>query len=207
MNKKNVYYLTAGLLAVVIFASDFLNTDLFKAGYQNFSVWFVLSIFAFACGWLMNKTLGYVYGGKVIFAVIVASSFVTVLLISFFNEYFGLTNLIAENMILYILRNITLGSMAFFGMAVCEVVHYQREHEHSQTKMDNYERVSEVSQKEAKLIVEDAKLKSEKMLYEAQKNLKDIVNIKNEVESRIKEFIAAERDLIKKYEKEDEKDK
>jgi len=113
MDKKKIYYSTPGLLTVIIFASNFLSTDLFKAGYQNFSVWFVLSVFAFACGWLINKTLGYNHGGKIVFSVIVASAFVSILMISLFSEYFGLSALLVENMILYILRNITLGSMAF----------------------------------------------------------------------------------------------
>ncbi len=199
-----MYYLTPALLAVIIFASNFLSTDLFKAGYQNFSVWFVLSVFSFACGWLMNKTLGYVHGGKVVFAVIVASSFISVVLISFFNEYFGVNNLIAENMVLYILRNITLGAMAFFGMAVCEVIHYQREHRQLNSTVNTYEKTIEVAQKEAKIIFEEAKLKSEKMIYEAQKNLQSILDIKNQIESRIKEFIAAEKDLINKHEKEED---
>jgi len=204
LKRKNVYYLTPALLAVIIFASNFLSTDLFKAGYQNFSVWFVLSVFSFACGWLMNKTLGYVHGGKVVFAVIVASSFISVVLISFFNEYFGVNNLIAENMVLYILRNITLGAMAFFGMAVCEVIHYQREHRQLNSTVNTYEKTIEVAQKEAKIIFEEAKLKSEKMIYEAQKNLQSILDIKNQIESRIKEFIAAEKDLINKHEKEED---
>ncbi|MFA3783016.1 hypothetical protein ABRY23_08140 [Melioribacteraceae bacterium 4301-Me] len=204
MKRKNIYYLTPALLAIIVFASNFLSTDLFKAGYQNFSVWFVLSIFSFACGWLINKTLGYVHGGKVVFAVIVASAFISVLLISFFNEYFGVNNLIVENMILYILRNITLGAMAFFGMAICEVIHYRHGFANAQNKNEEYEKTIELAQKEAKIILEDAKLKAEKILYEAQKNLQSIIDAKNEMESRIKELIAAEKDLINKYEKEEE---
>ncbi|MDP3580611.1 MAG: hypothetical protein Q8S39_01675, partial [Ignavibacteria bacterium] len=59
IDKKSYYYLTPALLVIIIFSSNFLSTDLFKAGYSNFSVWFVLSLFSFACGWLINKTLGY----------------------------------------------------------------------------------------------------------------------------------------------------
>lgn len=202
--RKPIYYATAGLLAVIMFASNFLSTDLFKAGYQNFSVWFVLSVFSFACGWLMNKTLGYNHGGKVIFSVIVASAFISILLVSIFSEYFGLSELIVENMILFVLRNITLGSMALFGMVVSELIIIQKEGEGNKNKLEEIRRLMANTQREAKLIVEDARLKSEQMLYETQQTIDDMIERKNLIEIRLKEFISAEKDLIKKYESDEE---
>lgn len=203
MDKKKIYYSTPGLLTVIIFASNFLSTDLFKAGYQNFSVWFVLSVFAFACGWLINKTLGYNHGGKIVFSVIVASAFVSILMISLFSEYFGLSALLVENMILYILRNITLGSMAFFGMAICELIILQRNSERA--KVVQYDGSKEVAnaQKEAQILIDEAKLKSEKMLYHTQQKVDEMVEKKNQIERRLKEFIASERELIKNYQSEE----
>lgn len=202
--RKPIYYTTAGLLAVIMFASNFLSTDLFKAGYQNFSVWFVLSVFSFACGWLMNKTLGYNHGGKVIFSVIVASAFISILLVSIFSEYFGLSELIVENMILFVLRNITLGSMALFGMAVSELIIIQKDGEGNKNKLEEVRRLMANTQREAKLIIEDARLKSEQMLYETQQTIDDMIERKNLIEIRLKEFISAEKDLIKKYESDEE---
>lgn len=204
IEKKPIYYATAGLLAVIIFASNFLSTDIFQAGYQNFSVWFVLSIFSFACGWLINKTLGYVHGGKVLFAVIVASAFISVFLISFFSEYFGLSDLLVENMILYILRNITLGAMSFFGMAICEIILMQKESESGKNKAEELKRLLTNAQREAQIMIEDARLKSERMLYEAQQAADEVIERKAQVEYRLKEFISAERELIKKYKSEEE---
>jgi hypothetical protein len=203
-NRKPIYYATAGLLAVIIFASNFLSTDLFKAGYQNFSVWFVLSIFSFACGWLMNKTLAYNHGGKVIFSVIVASVFISILLVSIFSEYFGLSELIVENMILYVLRNITLGSMALFGMVVCELLILQKESVGNKNKLEEIRRLMANTHHEAKLIIEDARLKSEQMLYETQQTIDDMIERKNLIEIRLKELISTEKELIKKYESEEE---
>lgn len=47
---KKYYYLTPLLLGVLIFASNFLHTDIFKFGELNFAVWFIISLFCFACG-------------------------------------------------------------------------------------------------------------------------------------------------------------
>jgi len=204
IEKKSIYYATPGLLAVIIFASNFLSTDLFKAGYQNFSVWFVLSVFSFACGWLINKTLSYNHGGKVVFAVIVASVFVSVILVSIFSEYFGLSNLLVENMILYVLRNIMLGAIAFFGMALSEVILLQKEGNRGKSKEDDSKKILIAAQREAQLIVEESKLKADKMLYNAQQSVDDMVERKTQIERRLKEFLSVEKELIKKYESEED---
>ncbi|MDH7604952.1 MAG: hypothetical protein QHH13_08645 [Melioribacter sp.] len=202
--KKTIYYATAVLLALIIFGSNFLSTDIFQAGYQNFAVWFVLSIFAFACGWLINRTLGYNHGGKVIFAVIVSSVFLTIILISLFSEYFGLGNLLVENMILYTLRNITLGAMGLFGMVVCELLIIQKESNAGKKKLDEIKKLLASAQREAQIIVEEARLKADKILYDAQKAADEILEKKKYIETQLKEFIAAEKELIKKYESEEE---
>ncbi|MFZ5947721.1 MAG: hypothetical protein ACOYU5_07105 [Stygiobacter sp.] len=201
---KKIYYATPALLAVLLIASNFLNTDLFKAGFQNFSVWFVLSVFSFAVGWLTNKTLGYNYGGKLIFAIIIASSVFSIILVTLFREYFGLNDLLVESLILYILRNITLGSMAFFGMVVCELLLLQKELVKNSNKEDEVKKALINAQREAQIAIEEAKLKADKMLFEVQKNLNEMIERKNQVERRLKEFIQTERELLKQYEKDEE---
>ncbi len=99
-----VNYSVPTLLGLLIFSSNFLNTDLFNFGEQNFAVWFVLSVFCFACGWYINRTLGWHLGGKVIFAVIVSVTAVSMVLIMFFSDYFSANELLTENLILFSLH-------------------------------------------------------------------------------------------------------
>lgn len=204
MERKPIYYATAVLLAIIIFASNFLSTDIFTAGYQNFSVWFILSLFSFACGWLLNKTLGYIHGGKNIFAVIVATSFISAIMVSLFSEYFGLSDLLVENLVLYILRNITLGAMAFLGMALSELIILQKEGNAAKNKLEELRRLMNNAQREAQIIIDDARVRADKLLYEAQRAADEITDRKNQIEFRLKEFISVERDLIKKYESEED---
>ncbi len=204
IEKKKIYYLTPALLTILIFASDFLSTDIFSAGYQNFSVWFVLSVFCFACGWLINKTLNYVHGGKIVFAVIVASSLISVVMISVFKDYFGLNDVLVENLILYILRNVILGAMAFFGMAISELMNLQKEVITSKSKQEEIKKLLANAEREAQLLLDESKLKADKMISEVQQNLNAMIDRKTQIERRLKEFIQAERELIKSYEKEEE---
>lgn len=196
---KFIYYLTPALLAVLIFFSNFIKADLFEIGVQSYAVWFIISLFAFATGWLMNRTLGYSYGGKVVFAVIIANVAIGIFMVSFFSEYFGFAELTTENIILYSLRIISVGSMAFFGMAVNEVILLQ--HNLSQCEASKKSVSAPIEHNtHSNIILEEAKLKAEKMVYEAEKKCNDILSKKDKLESRLKELITAERELIKKYE-------
>ncbi|MFA7289479.1 MAG: hypothetical protein WC055_11440 [Melioribacteraceae bacterium] len=202
MIKSNKYYLTAALLTFILFASNFLSTDVFKAGYQDFSVWFVLSLFAFACGWLINKTLGWVHGGKIMFAVIVASAFIASIMVSVLNGYFGLSDMMVENIVLYTLRNITLGAYGFFGMAVSEVFLLQNNQTEKKIDTEDHKKLLNDAKRDAKIIIEEAQLNANKILFEAQKSLTDITERKKNIERKLKEFIAVEKDLLKSYEDE-----
>ncbi|MAT58952.1 MAG: hypothetical protein CMF23_13345 [Ignavibacteriae bacterium] len=198
--KNKLYILTAVLLGFIIFASNFLSADLFVAGVQNFTVWFVLSIFSFACGWLINKTLGWVFGGKIVFSVIVATTFITIIMISFFSKYFGLNDLLFENIILYSLRNVTLGAIAIFGMAIPETMRLHKELETLELKSANLIDKSKEAEKEAEIILNKAKLEAEQIIFDAKKKSSEIILNKNRIEKELKQFIRTERELIKQYE-------
>lgn len=199
---KNILYSYSVpvLLGVLMFASNFLNTDLFQFGTNNFAVWFVLSVLCFACGWFIQKTLGWHTGGKIIFAVIISVSLISVLMISFFQNYFNASELLTENIILYSLRNITLGSIAFFGMSVVEVFTMQRSSEVLKEKINTYEHLLQDAKKEAELELREAKINAKQVVNDAEARAKNITLKKERIEKELKEFIQAERELIKKYE-------
>jgi hypothetical protein len=183
-----------------MFASNFLNTNLFKFGEDSFAVWFVLSVMCFACGWFIDKTLGWRYGGKVVFSTIIAVAIISVLMISFFRDYFAANELLSENLILYSLRDITLGAMAFFGMSVVESFTIQRDFLVMKEKLSYYENLVKDAKKEAELELKEAKVNAKKILNDAGLEAKNTILRKERIEKELKEFIRAEKELIKKYE-------
>lgn len=198
---KNILkYATAILLGVLIFASDFLDTDIFNFDEKNFAVWFVLSILCFASGWYINKTLGWHKGGKIVFSVIIAVTIVSIFMITFFSGYFNANEILTENLILYSLRNITLGAMGFFGMAIQEVINSRRDTQTLIEKVELLERESDITKKEAKLIIKEANLNAEKIINDAEAKSKNLFLKKERIEKELKEFIQTERELIKRYE-------
>jgi hypothetical protein len=201
MFKKKLYnYVFPLFLGALMFASNFMNTSLFNFGDNNFAVWFVLSVLCFAVGWYINKSIGWKLGGKIVFSIIIAATFVSILIITFFREYFSANELLTENIILYSLRNITLGAMALFGMAVAEVITLERSLLVFQEKQKIYEDLLQESKKEAELTVKEAKIEAKRIINDAEILAKDITLKKERIESELKDFIQAEKELIKKYE-------
>jgi hypothetical protein len=198
--KMLVNYGAAVLLAAFLFISNFLNTKLFDFGQLNFAVWFVLSIFSFSCGWFINRVLGWQHGGKIVFAIIIAVTIVSLFVIIFFNEYFSAAELLTENIILYSLRNITLGAMGFFGMALQEVLGSERESVILKEKIKVYEQTMLDAKREAEITLKEAKVRAQKLINDAELHAKNTILKKERIESELKEFIHTERELIKKYE-------
>jgi len=200
MKKTITHYSIPLLLGMLVFASNFLNTDLFNFGEKNFAVWFVLSVLCFACGWYINKTLGWQFGGKVVFAVLISVTFISIVLIIFFSDYFGAGELLTENLILYSLRNIALGSMGIFGMAIQETVMGETEVLMLREKVKLLESLAAESKKQADIILKEASLKAEKIISDAEIKSKNTFLKKERIENELKEFIQTERELLKRYE-------
>jgi hypothetical protein len=200
LKKAITEYSVPVLLGAFIFASNFLNTDLFNFGEKNFAVWFVMSLLCFVCGWYINKSLGWHYGGKVLFAVVVSVTLVSIVMIIFFSKYFGATELLTENLVLFSLRNITLGSMGIFGMAIQKILGEEMEVLLLREKINIIEAASEDSKKEAKLTLREASIKAEKIKNDAELSAKNTILKKERIEKELKEFIQTEKELIKKYE-------
>jgi hypothetical protein len=200
MKKIFASYSVPFLLGLLIFASNFLNTSLFNFGDRNFAVWFVLSILSFACGWYINRSLKWQLGGKVVFAVIVAVTIISIAIIIFFNEYFGTFELLAENLILFSLRNITLGAMGIFGMAIQEILSGEKEALILREKVKVLEATAADSKKEAELLLREASIKAEKIINDSEAKAKNIILKKERIEQELKEFIQTERELLKRYE-------
>ncbi len=200
INKINLPYATVVLLGLIMFSSNFLSPKLFTGEILNFAVWFILSIFAFSCGWIIDKTLGWRYGGKLVFAVIVATSIMSVFLVTFFRGYFGINEYLTENFILFSLRNIMLGVMGIFGLAVAELLAVQKEIEQLKHQTQLNRKIAEDAEREAGIIIREAKSKADAMLVGAERESLELINRKKEIELQLKEFLKTEKELIKKYE-------
>ncbi len=206
MKLKIIYYFVPLLLVFIMFAANFLSTNIFQVDVQNFTVWFVLSIFAFVCGWLINKLFGWRYGGKIVFAVIVATVIISLLMVSIFNDYFGVNRLLTENLVLYPLRNIMLGAVGFFGMTLAELISLQNEVGKLTERNNNIELNGNEEIRKAEMMIAEAKLNAEKIIFDAKRKAEEYETNYRSFENKLKELVHMEKELIRKYEEEDKKE-
>ncbi len=188
------------LLALMMFGSNFLNTNIFDFGNNAFAVWFILLVLCFACGWYIDRTLDWNFGGKVIFATIVAATFISLIVVVTFREYFFGNQLLVENLIMYTLRNITLGAISFFGLAVAEILMLEKKYAVLSEKVNLFETVLHDANKEADLKLKEAKLDAEKIVNDANLEAKEVLMKKERIQKELKDFIQIEKELIRKYE-------
>ncbi len=196
---KKIYFALPVLLAVLMFISNFLSTDLFRDNVINFAVWFILSIFAFSIGWIITNTLDWNLGGKIVFTVIVVTSFITLLFITVFHNYFNLNGVLTENLMLYVLRNIYIGLMGVFGMAVSKLIDLEKRIEITDGTIDRDNAIIQSAEEKAKVIISKAKLEAEKITFDAEKNLNHLIDTSAKIENKLAEFIKIEKELIEKY--------
>lgn len=188
------------LLALMMFGSNFLNTNIFSFGNNAFAVWFILLVLCFACGWYIDRTLNWNFGGKVIFATIVAATFISLIVVVTFREYFFGNQLLVENLIMYTLRNITLGAISFFGLAVAEILMLEKNNAVLSEKVNLFETVLHDANKEAELKMKEAELNAEKIVNDAAFKAKEVLMKKERIQKELKDFIRIEKELIRKYE-------
>ncbi len=67
----------------------------------------------------------------------------------------------------------------------------------------NCEKLIVESEKQANVIIDEAKIKADKILYDAQKSADSIVQRKDMIEHKLKEFLTAEKELLNRYKKEE----
>jgi hypothetical protein len=199
--KSYMAYASLVFLAVLIFLSNFIGSKLFAfEDPANFAAWFTLALFCFVCGYYANKTLGWQKGGKLIFAAVVATAIVSNAVVMFFQEYFNATGGTGAHLLLFSLRNVFLGAMGYFGMAISEVLALQQDVTLSKEKLRLIEETIKDAKKESELTIRDAQIKANKILNEAELAAKNTILTKERIEKELREFIQIEKELIKKYE-------
>lgn len=186
-----------------MFGSNYLGSDLFNRDMLEFAVWFIMSVFTFSCGWIITRTFGWVRGGKMVFAAIVSTASISIIMIVLFKDYFDAAGLLTENLILYSLRNIFLGAMAFFGMTVAELFDVQKKLESYEILDKSKDEIVNQAKEKAQLIIDKAKHESEKLVTNAGNKAKDLIEERKRIENQLKEFIEIETELLDKYKTEE----
>ncbi len=197
---KKMYFVFPVTLGFLLIISNLLNANLFVNFDYTFTVWFIFLLASFAIGWLMGKGFKRNKGVKNISIVIVLSIIISLVLVALFRSSFDMNNTLLGNFVLYSLRIFVLGSSAIFGLSI--------------SMNEKGENVAEVKSridttpdvdlaKKEEYYIKEAKLKAEKILFEAKKEAQQIRDSKAQMERELRELIHTEREVIRSYEKEE----
>ena len=134
-------------------------------------------------------------GVKTISMITFASVIISLTIVALFKDSFDMSSSIIDNFILYSLRVFVLGMFSIFGLSIAEIVKLQK------LVIKNSEAPS--SKSESELVIKEAKFTAEKIIFEAQKEAKNMNERKTNMEIQLRELIQTERELIRNYESED----
>jgi len=200
MNRGLQSFIGPILLAVLIFASDFIGSGFFQPGELNFAVWFVLSVFSFGLGWFIKGEQTWQDGSKSVFIITSSVAFISVVIVMMLPDYFSGGDSSVERLLMIALRNFMLGLTAVFGLILAEVFNFDKEIYALREKVNLFEETIKDAKKESDLIMQDARAKADLIIANAELSAKNTIMKRDRIEKEIKEFIQIEKELIKKYE-------
>jgi len=192
---KKIYFIFPLLLAFLLVFSNSLNTNIFANSNYTFLVWFVLMLMSFVIGWVINYSFKWEKGIKTIFIVIFSSIFLSLVLVALFRNSFDLNTTLLGNFVLYSLRIFVLGSISIFGLSVAENI----KNEKITIGKTNEEPENNLSNN-SDFFIKEAKLRAEKIIFDAEKEANKINERKTQIEIQLRELIHTEREVIRNYE-------
>jgi len=148
----------------------------------------------------MNFSFKWENGIKAISIVTFSSVIISLLLVALLRNSFDLDSSLVDNFIHYSLRIFVLGLFSIFGLSIAEILRLKNV---TIVGEDEEDVESSPRNSESEYVIKEAKLKAEKIIFEAEKEAKNINERKNQIEIQLRELIQTEREVIRNYEKED----
>lgn len=197
---SKLYFFYPFALLVVLSMSVALSGNLFVNSEYTFSIWFILFLISFFLGWLIHSGFQWKSGIKIISITTAIAVLFSLIAVALFRDVFEIKNSVVSNVVLYSLRVTLLGLGSLFGLSIAENIKNQKLIQESKVEKDFPE--LGYTQK-AEFYIKEAKLKAEKIVFEAEKEAEKMRDQKQQVETQLRELIHTEREVIRKYENED----
>lgn len=194
---KNILFVYPISLTFLLLLSNLLSANLFVNSDFTFLVWFVLMLVAFIIGWFINSNFKWLLGIKVVFISIISAIILSFVIIFLFRISFSLSNSLIGNIVLFSIRILVLGSISIFGISISENLKNRQQNDNLD-KTD--EKIPTNNVENADLLIREAKLKAEQILFNAEKEINQIKERKMQIEIQLRELIHTEREVIRNYE-------
>jgi len=194
---KNILFVYPISLTLLLLLSNLLSVNIFVNSDFSFLVWFVLMLVAFFIGWFINSSFKWLLGIKVVFISIISAILLSFVIILLFKSSFSINNSLIGNIVLFSIRIFILGSFSIFGISISENLKNRLQNDNMDKADEN---IPTNNVENADLLIREAKLKAEKLLFDAEKEYNTIKERKMQIEIQLRELIHTEREVIRNYE-------
>jgi len=194
---KNILFVYPISLTFLLLLSNLLSANIFVNSDFTFLVWFVLMLVAFFIGWFINSSFKWLLGIKVVFISIISAILLSFIIIFLFRSSFSINNSLIGNIVLFSIRIFVLGSISIFGISFSENLKNRQQNDNLDKPEEN---IPTNNVENADLLIREAKLKAEQILFNAEKEINQIKERKMQIEIQLRELIHTEREVIRNYE-------
>lgn len=194
---KNIFFVYPISLTFLLLLSNLLSANIFVNSDFTFLVWFVLMLVGFFIGWFINSSFKWLLGIKVVFISIISAILLSFIIIFLFRSSFSINNSLIGNIVLFSIRIFVLGSISIFGISFSENLKNRQQNDNLDKTDEN---ITKSELENADLLIREAKLKADKLLFDAEKEYNAIKERKMQIEIQLRELIHTEREVIRNYE-------
>jgi len=200
MNKPFYYWFAVFFYAVIVFLSNFGETQIVSFYPYGFGFWLVMMFFSACLGFIISYLFGLkqsLWIALITFLVIaLLSSLVVLIKPSLFR--FESTSL--ANVILQILKIGLSSIFGLLGILIWQNIFLSKELVRADTKIKFYEQNVLDAKREAEVLKKEAEVKANEIILDAKKKVQELERLKRELELKIREFLQTELAVLDKHE-------
>jgi hypothetical protein len=200
MNKPFYYWFAVFFYAVIIFLSNFGETQIVTFYPYGFGFWFVVMFFAACLGFIVSYLFGLKQSLWIILITFLGAGLISSLIVLIKPTLFRFENVSFANVILQILKIGLSSIFGLLGVLIWQNIFLSKELVRADEKIKYYEQNVLDAKREAEILKKEAEVKANEIIFDAKKKVQELERLKRELEIKIREFLQTEIAVLDKHE-------
>lgn len=194
------YWLAVFFYAVVIFFSNFGETQIISFYPYGFGFWYVTLFFASCLGFIVSFLFGLKRSLWIVGLVFLLIVFISSIFILIKPAVFFLKDVSIANFVLQVLKIGLASIFGLLGVLIWQNIFLYRELIRSDEKIKLYEKNILDAKREAEILRKEAEIKASEMLFDTKKKVQELERLKRDLEIKLREFLQIELEVLDKHE-------
>lgn len=194
------YWFAVLFYAIVLFLSNFGETQLVSFYPYGFGFWFVILFFTACFGFIISYLFGLKKSLWIIVLTFLSLSFISSLMILIKPGLFSLTEKSLANVVLQVLKIGLSSIFGLLGVLIWQNIFLSKELVRADEKIKFYEKNVLDAKREAEVLKKEAEVKANEMILDAKKKVQELEKLKRDLEIKLREFLQIELSVLDKHE-------